>query len=111
MTTPKNARALLETYPKIMMNLKIVLPGKKLKWEHLGPLTNSDGAIFEDWAKLMEDMPDRFMVGTDARFGTRQYAGKRYAKTIRNIRRLLGSLNKNAAEKIGYGNARRVFGQ
>ena len=111
MTPPQNVRALLQAYPTLMMNLKIVTPGKTLKWDHLGPIANADNEIFEDWATLMEEMPDRFMVGTDARFGTSQYSKDRYRKTIKRLRRILGNLSDEAAEKIAYGNARRVFGE
>ncbi len=38
MTSSKNARALLDTNPNLLMNLKIVLPGKALHWEHLEPI-------------------------------------------------------------------------
>jgi hypothetical protein len=36
MTNTDNARALLRTYPKLMMNLKAVIPGRELQWENLG---------------------------------------------------------------------------
>jgi len=110
MTSAVNARRLLAAYPNLMMNLKIVRPGRKLQWDHLGPIVDENGRLFEDWARLMEEMPDRFMVGTDARFGTPQYGKGRYRKTIRAIRRLLGSLDPQAARMIGAENARRVFG-
>lgn len=45
MTSPENVRALLETYPNMMMNLKIATPGRTLKWYHLGPITNADNEI------------------------------------------------------------------
>ena len=109
MTNPANARALLQAYPDLMMNLKMVRPGGSLKWDQLEPISNADDRLFEDWARLMEDMPERFMVGTDARFGTRQYAGKRYGATIARLRRVLGSLDRQAAELIAHANARRVF--
>ncbi|MFQ5955430.1 MAG: amidohydrolase family protein [Kiloniellales bacterium] len=109
MTNPLNARALLETYPELMMNLKMVRPGGRLTWDHLEPISNAEDRLYEDWARLMEDMPERFMVGTDARFGTRQYAGKRYGRTIAGLRRVLGSLDRPAADLIAHGNARRAF--
>ncbi|MFC1492229.1 amidohydrolase family protein [Nitrospinota bacterium] len=110
MTNPKNARALLETYPNLMMNLKMVRPGGNLKWDHLEPISNADDELYEDWARLMEEMPGRFMIGTDSRFGTPQYAGKRYGKNIQKLRRILGSLDPRAADLIAHGNARRIFG-
>lgn len=110
MTSPINARRLLNTYPNMMMNVKWVGGKGNLKWSHLGPIVNAQRALYEDWAKLFEDMPDRFMIGTDSRFGSRQYQGNRYGKNIRVTRRLLGSLDRKAADLIAHGNARRVFG-
>lgn len=109
MTNPANARALLQAYPDLMMNLKMVRPGGSLKWDQLEPISNADDRLYEDWARLMEDLPERFMVGTDARFGTRHYAGKRYGTAIAKLRRILGSLDRHAAELIAHANARRVF--
>ena len=109
MTNPKNARALLETYPNLMFNLKIVKATGDLQWKNLGPITDNDSNIFEDWADLMEAMPDRFMIGTDARFGTRQYEGNQYSRKVKRLRRLLGTLNRKAADLIAHGNARHLF--
>jgi len=108
MTNAANARSLLMLYPNLMFNLKIVA-SRSLQWQHLGPITNMDREIYEDWAKLMEDMPERFMVGTDARFGNPKYAKGRYRKEIRRIRRLLGRLDPKTAEMIGHLNAERLF--
>ena len=110
MTNPANARNLLATYPNLMMNLKIT-PGN-ISWLYLGPVTNGEREIFEDWAALMEDMPGRFMVGTDTHFwrqGRRVVTPERYVKVIKRMRRLLGSLNDTAARAIAYGNARRLW--
>jgi hypothetical protein len=103
MTNSRNARALLETYPSLMMNFKIVLPGRALNWRNLGPVTNHKGELFEDWATLMEAMPERFMVGTDFRWG--QKPSKNYRKTIKRMRLLLGSLDPAAAPRIAHKNA------
>ena len=109
MTNPRNARALLTAYPGLMMNLKIAVPNRSLAWNNLGPIVNDDRELFEDWAKLMEDMPDRFMIGVDARFGIRRYSRGKYEKHIQNIRRLLGSLRPDAAEMIAWRNAERLW--
>jgi len=110
MTSPEILRALFEKYPSLMVNMKLVKIGGKLKWDQLHPISNNDNELFEDWALLMEDFPDRFMVGTDSRFGAKQYLGKRYRRNIKKIRKVLGSLKPEVAEKIGYLNAERVFG-
>jgi len=109
MTNSANLRALLKRYRGLMVNFKIVKIGGNLLWDQLQPITNLDLALFEDWALLMEDFPDRFMVGTDSRFGSKQYQGKRYRRSIKKIRQILGSINKKAAKQIAYQNAERVF--
>lgn len=110
MTNPNTLRALFEAYPTLIVNLKMVKPGSKLQWNNLEPISNTASELFEDWAKLMEDMPRRFMIGTDSRFGERQYRDDRYQRGIKLLRRVLGGLDKAAADLIAHGNARRVFG-
>ncbi|MBT3350797.1 MAG: amidohydrolase family protein [Nitrospinaceae bacterium] len=110
MTTTKNARSLLKKYPNLMMNLKMVRPGGFLSWDHLGPISNAKDELFEDWARLMEEMPRRFMIGTDSRFGTEQYTGKRYGRGILKLRNILGTLAPAASNLIAHGNAKRLFG-
>ena len=111
MTNPANARALLGTYPNLMMNLKVT-PGN-ISWLNLGPVTNGERKIFDDWAALIEDFPDRFMVGTDTHFwrnsGGRVVTPERYVKVIKRLRRLLGTLDETAADALAHGNARRLW--
>lgn len=115
MTNPTNVRRILKTYPNIMMNFKPIK--KHHLWKNLEPITDSRGRLYNDWAKLFEEMPERFMVGTDEKFGRR---GKgvlaargakveKYGKSIKRIRKILGSINKEAAQLIAYGNAERIF--
>jgi len=56
------------------------------------------------WKDLIEEMPDRFMVGTDTK------TGSHYDKGINNIRSgLLSNLNQETAEKVAYKNAQRLL--
>ena len=59
----------------------------------------------------MEEMPDRFMVGTDTKFCQRgrTIGIRQYKKQIKRFRKFLGALNKEAAEKIAYKNAESFF--
>lgn len=115
MTNPINARRILETYPNVMMNFKPIT--KHHLWRNLDPITNHERRLYEDWAELFEEMPERFMVGTDEKFGR---IGKgvlapegakvaNYAKKINRMRRILGSINPDAAKLIAYKNAERIF--
>ncbi len=109
MTNPKNLRAILKTYPGIMVNFKPIR--NHSKWRNLEPITNSERSLYEDWASLFEEMPERFIVGSDYKFGRagKQHTTKKYIKEIKRIKRLLGVLNPEAAELIAYKNAQRIF--
>ena len=56
------------------------------------------------WKDLIEEMPNRFMVGTDTK------GGSKYDGGIRAIRNgLLANLNQETAEKVAYKNAQRLL--
>ena len=56
------------------------------------------------WKDLIEEMPTRFMVGTDTK------GGSKYDGGIRAIRNgLLANLNQETAEKVAYKNAQRLL--
>ena len=107
MTNPKNAEALLRAYPGVMFNLKLVT--NHSKWRNLEPICTERGELYEDWAQLMEVMPDRFMIGTDAKFGRPRSPTRKYRKAIKGVRKALGSLGIDAARMIAWDNAERVF--
>ena len=65
MTNPANARRILKRYPNLVINIRVAKPGK---WKNLEPMLNRDGRVYEDWARLFEEMPSRFMIGTDTKF-------------------------------------------
>jgi len=63
---------------------------------------------------LFEEMPERFMLGTDEKFGrlrggVHAAKGQKYEKSLQRMRKILGSLRPEAAELIAYKNAERIF--
>tara|TARA_B100002003_G_C13622209_1_gene319068 strand:+ start:43 stop:483 length:441 start_codon:yes stop_codon:yes gene_type:complete len=50
-----------------MMNFKQIT--RHNGWKNLEPITDSEGRLYNDWAELFEAMPERFMVGSDMKFG------------------------------------------
>ena len=57
------------------------------------------------WRELIEDFPDRFMVGTDA------HSSSDYRKFVKAVRGgLLANLSDETAEKVAYKNAQYLFG-
>jgi hypothetical protein len=110
MTNPANARKILETYPNVFMSIKIV-KSRQGVWNHLEPVTDLEGNLYEDWALLFEQMPDRFFIGSDVKFGQKRNADNEtnYPRIVRSLRLALGSLEKEAAEKIAWKNATHWF--
>jgi hypothetical protein len=115
MTNPTNVRRILTAYPNVMMNFKPIK--KHHLWKNLEPITDSKGRLYSDWAALFEEMPQRFMVGTDEKFGRigkGVLAGRgeklaKYEKKIKHMRKILGLLNPAAAEMIAYKNAEKIY--
>ena len=110
MTNPANARKILETYPNVFMSIKVV-KSRQGVWNHLEPVTDLEGNLYEDWALLFEQMPDRFFIGSDVKFGQKSNADNEtnYPRIVRSLRLALGSLEKEAAEKIAWKNATHWF--
>lgn len=113
MTSAANARLILQSYPQVTMSIKL-MSAHASGWRHLEPLLNADGDLYEDWARLMDDMPDRFVIGSDAKLGAAlkhsAESETAYPQIVNRLRRMLGSLEPSAARKIAQGNARRLFG-
>ena len=108
MTNPTNALRLLERHPNLMMHFKAVT--RHDRWRNLEPITDPDGNIFEDWAALFEAMPERFLVGSDAKFGRQRYNTRRYERDVNLLRGVLGTLNARAARLIAHDNAAVLYG-
>ena len=108
-TNPANVRRMLQRYPNLMIDFKIV---RRLKpWWHTEPVNNAKQELHEDWAKLFEEMPERFMVGTDDKFFRRGMDAEEYKIRNSRMRKVLGTLNPKAARMIAYENAKRLFGK
>lgn len=109
MTSAANARAILEAYPQVWMSVKLMSTNNS-HWTHLEPLLNSEGELFEDWAQLFETMPERFVVGSDIKFGQKGHRGEgEYEQEIKRFRRMLGALNHETACLLGSRNAQRIL--
>ena len=106
LTTAKNARTLLSAYPGLMMNLHAYRNPRE--WAHLEPSTDLTGHFYEDWAALIEEMPDRFTIGDDFMFGWND--PEDYVMHFQKLRNTLGSLAPAVARKVAFENAVRIFG-
>ena len=68
------------------------------------PITDRGRRLKSDWKALMESHSDRFLVGTDID-EPGQYQG-----VIDFYREVLAQLSPEAAKRLAYGNAARIFG-
>src|SRR5690242_20754393 len=65
--TPELCRELLQRHPNLYMEIKIEPTATDSPLER-----GSSGPIKPDWLKLFKDFPDRFIVGTDQRYGPKR---------------------------------------
>jgi hypothetical protein len=78
----------------------------QLKPKIMHRMVFDNGRLRDDWKKLIEDFPDRFIVGIDDAFNWTDYED-----TARNIRTgLLANLTPPTAEKVAWKNAQALFG-
>jgi len=107
-------RALLARYPRLVCDLAaMAAPGKagygtywprRTPWIHL--IEDGQGRLDPEMAKLFDDFPDRFMIGTDAAHTPAlQHHGTRVAR----FRLLLSQVRPSTARKLARDNAERIF--
>lgn len=64
----------------------------------------TESSFDSSWKSLIEDYPDRFMIGTDA------HNSKQYTDSIQTVRKgLLKKLKPKTAKMVAYGNAQKLF--
>lgn len=94
-TSPTELKALFARYPSLMGELSF-----------RGGITESGGALTDDFKELFTKYSDRFLLGTDTWIKERWF---QYDNLIKNYRAWLGQLPKEHAERIAFGNAERLF--
>jgi len=100
----KDLRPILQSHPNLYCEFAYRYPpvnGPKRKKVNIF----NKKAPKQEWISLIEDFPDRFMVGTDAR------DDKTYDASIQNVRQgLFPYLKPETLRKVAHGNAQRLFG-
>ena len=71
-------------------------------------ILNADGTIDEDWRRVIERFPDRFMVGSDTWVNSQW---DDYQDLIAMNRKWLSRFSRSVAERIAFKNAERLFGR
>jgi predicted TIM-barrel fold metal-dependent hydrolase len=92
----ERVRELLKRYPTLMGELSY-RPG----------LTDGDGRLSAQWRKLLTEMPERFLIGSDTWVNQRW---EEYEDLMAGYRRWLGDLPAAAARRIGWDNGAAMFG-
>ena len=97
---PPALRDLLRRHPNLY--LEVAHRGTVRTLPHSLTL-DSKGVLRGDWKKLIEEFPERFLLGTDAPLSA-------YEDVIRFWRNILGQLTPPTAALFAYGNAQRLLG-
>lgn len=92
----ERVRGLLKRYPSLMGELSY-RPG----------LTDAEGRVSTEWRALMQEFPERFLVGSDTWINARWQG---YEDLMRDARRWLASLPAPLAQRIAWGNGAALFG-
>ena len=103
-STAAEARAVLEKAPNIYCNLAYRSPPQETSSDALRYIWTY-GGLKDDWRQLIEDMPDRFMVGIDD-----THDWNHYDKVVYSIRaHLFDNLTEETAAMVAYKNAKKLY--
>ena len=103
----KKVRSLLQRNPNLFCEISVRYPPVlKRRWKSYGDRKIFDSmGVKSDWLKLIEDFPDRFMIGTDTD------SGSVYDEAIGTVHGgLLPYLRPATARMVAHENAQRLFG-
>lgn len=109
-TTPDTAREYLKTYPNLYFDLIQSPPGSLYQTGYPDGImydTSRNPAVLKpEWKAVIEDFPDRFILGTDMNGGR----FNSYDQVITIFRKIiLPSFSKETSEKIAYKNAWKLM--
>ncbi|MEK7244692.1 MAG: amidohydrolase family protein [Pseudomonadota bacterium] len=109
--TPALSRELFERHPNLHMSLAV---RSKMTPAPFQAMT-LDGLLKPAWSKLIEDFPDRFVIGTDRFYAYGRTGGpadtfaQRSADFTEGARVLLAQLSPGVARKVACENAERIY--
>lgn len=103
--TPNVQRELLSRHPNLYMSLRLARGGP-IPTFALTP----DLRLKPEWAALLRDFPDRFVIGSDFFYGTGSGTPRGPAEeTLGHYRSVLADLPSRLAEAIGHANAEKIY--
>ncbi|HUL32062.1 MAG TPA: amidohydrolase family protein [Thermodesulfobacteriota bacterium] len=115
---PPTLMAILDEYPNVFCDLGGMtrhggygrVSGGQGRWTVKNPIDDGTGHLRREWKALYEQYPDRFMIGTDLAHPEPWVIPGHYKLCIDEFRTLLSDLSPDAAERIGFKNAQKLFG-
>ena len=84
--------------------------GSVFGFQDLYPFNDLDFRLFEHWAVMMEEYPNRFLFGSDWKYGRNRGNFDDYSGHIEKVRQIIGSLRQDVQEMVLYTNAKQIFG-
>jgi predicted TIM-barrel fold metal-dependent hydrolase len=102
-SAPDRLTGLLARHPNLMIDLSGM---HFLRTPRLAP---ENGPLDPGWKALIERHPERFLMGIDV-WSPRLFEPAMLDRLMRWTRRVLGELRPDVAERVGHGNAARLFG-
>jgi hypothetical protein len=99
--TPALLRELLRAHPNLYIETSF-----RDELRSFFPVS-SNGRLREDWRALLEELPDRFVLGTDL---LPPPTPQKYSELIRFWRSILPQLTPETAASLAYRNAERLLG-
>ncbi|MDH3444482.1 MAG: amidohydrolase [Deltaproteobacteria bacterium] len=108
--TPRLVRELLGRHPNLALSIRPTNPRP-------GAMVHPKGRIDADWVAVLQDFPQRFVIGSDSMVVATNYTGPnaprifapRAAMQRQGIGRLLSRVSPDLAKRIGYENAERLY--
>lgn len=105
---PDGVRAYLKKYPNLYFDLNQSQPGSQYSTGYVDNiLYDMSSALKPEWKELLEEFPDRFMIGSDWGEGKSWEKYDSVFNTFRTV--VLGNLRQDVAQKIAYKNAWRLM--
>lgn len=106
--SPDVLRELLETYDNLYLAIRVLTKEELSRGLIFHPIVDVNGKTDNDWVELMQDFPDRFVVGSDEFItGSESVAAK--SESFKPTWTFVSTLDPSLAYKIGYANAARLY--
>lgn len=101
--SPALLEALLRRHPKLMVDLS------GMHFQRTPHLATEEGPLDPSWKALIEERPDRFLMGIDL-WAPRLFEPAMLDRLMKWTRRVLGELRPEVAQRVAYTNAATLFG-